>query len=295
VYCVLGYYVAISVEKENQRREEAEFVAARERELRENAEKLARELKHLDSAKTQFLLSTQHHLRNPLSIIQGYLSLINDGTYGKIPARAKKKIDASLDAGRKLIQLVNDLLDIAHFQMGRGEVVKEPVDTLKMVAGIVDDLKPAADSKKIYLRYEKPAAPVAPININYHGVREAVYNIVDNAIKYTQEGGVTVLVKVAGKKLVISVADTGIGLSEKDLSGLFERVFERGEKAMNVNINGKGIGLYLAAQLIKSNGGSIRAGSAGWGKGATFIIELPIGGAQDPTTATPQSSKDTEG
>lgn len=289
VYCILGYYVAISVEKESKRREEAEFVAARERVLRKNAESLAADLKHLDGAKTQFLLSTQHHLRSPLSIIQGYLSMVNEGSYGEIPGEAKEKIGASLEATQKLIQLVNDMLDVAHFQMNKGEVAKEPSDVVKLISGIVADLEKSALDKKIFLRFNAPAEPVAPVNVNAHGIREAIYNIVDNAIKYTQEGGVTVSIGVMAGKLRVSIADTGIGMDEKDRKGLFNRTFERGEKAKNVNVNGKGIGLYLAAQMIMSNGGTIRAVSEGWGKGTEFIIELPMAVAEKPanTVAVP--------
>jgi signal transduction histidine kinase len=297
VYCILGCYVAISIEKESKRREEAEFVAAHERVLRKNAESLAADLKHLDSAKTQFLLSTQHHLRSPLSIIQGYLSMINEGSYGKVPAKAKEKIAASLEATQKLIQLVNDLLDIAHFQMDKGEVAKEPNDVVSLIVGIVADLGKTALEKKIFLHFAMPDEPIALVNINAHGIREAIYNIVDNAIKYTQEGGVTVSVGAVSGKLRISVADTGIGMNDKDRRGLFNRTFERGDKAKTVNVNGKGIGLYLAAQMIMSNGGTIRAESQGWGKGTEFIIELPLAEAEKLANAVavpvPDRSKTT--
>jgi signal transduction histidine kinase len=78
-------------------------------------------------------------------------------------------------------------------------------------------------------------------------------------------------------KLRVSVADTGIGMNEKGREGLFSRVFERGANAKNFNVNGKGIGLYLAAQMIVNNGGAIRVESGGLGKGSEFIIELPTG------------------
>jgi len=275
LFCFFGYYLIKATHEESRRREEAEMMAVMERELRKNAEEINEDLKHLDNAKTQFLLSTQHHLRSPLSIIQGYLCLINEGSYGKIPAKAKEKIAASLEATQKLIQLINDLLDVAHFQMDKGEVAKEPTDLVKLISEIISDLKQTAVAKNIYLRFQGPAAPVARISVNSRGVREAIYNIVDNAIKYTQTGGVTVSLGSVPGKLVISVADTGIGMNEKDRQNLFNRIFERGEKAKNVNINGKGIGLYLAAQMIKGSGGTVHAKSAGWGKGTEFIIELP--------------------
>ncbi len=276
LFSFFGYCLIRTTLKESKRREEAELVAARERELRGEAERLAEDLRRIDAAKTQFLLSTQHHLRSPLSVVQGYLSMINEGDYGRISAKAKEKIGTSLKETQKLIRLINDLLDVAHFQMNKEMAAKEPADVVGLVSEVIADLKKNAAEKKIYLRFKKPNAPTPLINIDIHGIREAIYNIVDNAIKYTDRGGVLVSMSVCDNCLRVSVADSGIGMDEKEQQDLFERVFERGTKAKNVNINGKGIGLYLAAQMIKTNGGEIRVESEGWGKGSTFIIKLPM-------------------
>lgn len=292
LFCVFAYYLVSVTHNENKRREEAEIMAAHERVLRQQAEELANNLRHLDNAKTQFLLSTQHHLRSPLSVIQGYLSMINEGSYGKVPIKAKNKIKVSLDATQKLIQLVNDLLDVAHFQMNKGEVVKKPNDAVKLIADIVANFEKIAADKNIYLHFVAPIAPIAPININARGIGEAIYNIIDNAVKYTQEGGVTVSVAIAGEKLRVTVSDTGIGMDKKDLQDIFNRTFERGEKAKSVNVNGKGIGLYLAAQMIISNGGTIRAESEGCGKGTELIVELPMNSdRQNPTAILPPAPR----
>ena len=276
LFSFFGYYLVKSAKSESRRREDAETIASRERILRREAEILAADLKRLDTAKTQFLLSTQHHLRSPLSVIQGYLSMIGEGSYGKIPKKAKEKIDASLEADRKLIHLVDELLDVAHFQMNKGAAAKEPVNVVDLIAGAIDDLKTAAAAKELYLNFKKPSVPIPLVSLNARGIREAIYNIVDNAIKYTQTGGIAVSMSVVGDQLRISVKDTGIGIDEKDLQGLFGRIFERGEKAKSVNIDGKGIGLYLSAQIIINNGGNIRVESKGLGEGSEFIIDLPM-------------------
>jgi len=145
-----------------------------------------------------------------------------------------------------------------------------------LAAQIVADLKPAAEVKNLYLKFKKPEAPIPEIMLNPRGIKEALYNIVDNAIKYTQTGGVVVLISVFGEKLRIEIKDTGIGMNEKDREGLFGRVFERCERAKEANVEGKGIGLYLAAQIIANNGGEISVESEGWGKGSKFIIDLPM-------------------
>jgi len=278
LFCFFGYYLIKAVHRESRRREDAETIASRERILRREAEILAADLRRLDRAKTQFLLSTQHHLRSPLSVINGYLSMIDEGSYGKITKKSKEKIGACLEANKKLIRLVDELLDVAHFQMNKRAAAKEPVDAVALAAQIVTDLKPAAEAKNLYLKFKKPAAPIPEIMLNPRGIKEAIYNIVDNAIKYTQAGGVIVSISVSGPKLRIAIKDTGIGLSEKDREGLFGRVFERCERAQSANVEGKGIGLYLAAQIIADNGGEINVESEGWGKGSEFIIDLPMDG-----------------
>ncbi len=276
LFCFFGYYLIRAVHRESRRREDAETIASRERILRREAEILAADLRRLDRAKTQFLLSTQHHLRSPLSVINGYLSMIDEGSYGKITKKSKEKIGACLEANKKLIRLVDELLDVAHFQMNKSAAAKEPVDAVALAAQVVADLKPAAEVKNLYLKFKKPEVPIPEIMLNPRGIKEAIYNIVDNAIKYTQAGGVIVLISVSEAKLRIAIKDTGIGLNEKDREGLFSRVFERCERAQDANIEGKGIGLYLAAQIVANNGGEISVESEGWGKGSKFIIDLPM-------------------
>lgn len=276
LFCFFGYYLIRAVHRESRRREDAETIASRERILRREAEILAADLRRLDRAKTQFLLSTQHHLRSPLSVINGYLSMIDEGSYGKITKKSKEKIGACLEANKKLIRLVDELLDVAHFQMNKSAAAKEPVDAVALAAQVVADLKPAAEVKNLYLKFKKPEAPIPEIMLNPRGIKEALYNIVDNAIKYTQTGGVVVLISVFGEKLRIEIKDTGIGMNEKDREGLFGRVFERCERAKEANVEGKGIGLYLAAQIIANNGGEISVESEGWGKGSKFIIDFPM-------------------
>ncbi len=267
LFCFFGYYSIKSAENESRRREIAEI----------NAEKLRR----LDTAKNQFLLSTQHHLRGPLSVVQGYLSMLKDGDYGNFSELARKKIEASIEATQKMVKLVDDLLDMARFQMDKGTAAKQNVDVAGLIDEVVRELEKTAAAKNIFLRFEKITPTLPLISADGRGIKEAIYNIVDNAVKYTQAGGVAVSARVEDAFLRISIVDTGIGMNQKDLQGLFERTFERGEKAKNININGKGIGLYLAAQMVKSNGGRIFAKSAGWGRGSEFIIEFPVSDQND--------------
>jgi len=168
------------------------------------------------------------------------------------------------------------MLDVARFQINKSLVDKQPTDIVQLVANIIDDLSKNAQAKKIYLRFNKKSSVFPKVAIDARGIREALYNIIDNAIKYTQNGGVTVIMEVINDKLRISIKDTGIGLNDYERRNLFNHTFERGKRAKMVNATGKGIGLYLAAQMIINNNGTIHVESEGRDKGTTFIIDLPI-------------------
>lgn len=272
-FCIL---LVKATESESRRRESAEAVLVQERSLRAEAEKIAADLKRLDAAKTQFMLSTQHHLRSPLTIVQGYLSMIGEGAYGKINAKVSEKVSVALQETQKLIKMVNDLLDMAKNNMNLEGGAKESVDMSLIIRGVINDLAQNAKNRGLFLTFVDTGKIMAVPAINSNAIGEAIYNLVDNAIKYTEQGGVTIKMSQIDNAIRISISDTGIGLDQKDRRGLFSRTFERGEKAKKINTIGKGIGLYLASQMIYNNNGKIWVESAGRGKGSTFFVEFPI-------------------
>ena len=108
-------------------------------------------------------------------------------------------------------------------------------------------------------------------------MKTAIYNVVDNGLKYTQKGGVTIKLQIVNGKLQIVVKDTGIGIKKEEIAELFEKTFERGKEAEKLYTTGRGIGLYISKNFIEAHQGKIWAESEGEGKGSTFYIELPIG------------------
>jgi signal transduction histidine kinase len=140
---------------------------------------------------------------------------------------------------------------------------------------VVEELLPSAQEKGLYLKYEKTKLPT--IKVDKKRIREAIWNLVDNAIKYTRGGGVKISTKIEGGKLKIEVADTGIGMEKEEIESFLEgKIFERGREAKKMYGPGRGIGLALAIEFVKAHGGKILAKSEGFGKGSTFWIELPI-------------------
>lgn len=237
--------------------------------------KARQELENLDKTKNQFLLLIQHNLRTPLTSMMNYSDLLLGGGGGKLSQKATGMVIKIQSSTRNLIKMVNDFLDITQFQLGKDVLLLSPgIEVEPMLDEIITELKEKADAHGIYLKLEKPATDFA-INADREKLKAALTNIIDNCIKYTPKGGVTVSVKNRGG-VIIDVADTGIGISPENLKTIFNRIFERGEQAKRTTVVGSGIGLYLAAQIIKYHGGRLWAESPGEGKGSTFHIELPL-------------------
>ena len=259
-------------------RDEAERIAIQERALRQRSEKLVREFERLDRAKTQFLLATQHHLRTPLSIMKNYASMLLEGTYGKIGEIVKHPLSGIYVSIERLIKVVNEFLDVAQLQLGKGVLKKAKTDMINYLKKeIIEELLPSAKEKGLYLKLEPSKEKIPEIMIDQTKMKTAIYNVVDNGLKYTQKGGVTIKLQIVNGKLQIVVKDTGIGIKKEEIAELFERTFERGKEAEKLYTTGRGIGLYISKNFIEAHQGKIWAESEGKGKGSTFYIELPIG------------------
>jgi len=259
-------------------KEETEKLIDRERKLRQDAEKLNEEFKRLDDAKTQFLLATQHHLRTPLTVMRGYLDLIFEGSYGKVPKELKEALDKFQLSVFRLIKIVNELLDVSQFQLGKEIVyLQDNVDLKEILDEVYEELKYEAIQKDIYFNIELPKDNLPKIKANPEKLKVALFNLTDNAIKYTNKGGVCIKVDVLDNKVLICIKDTGIGIEKERLPNLFNQIFERGRDAKKSYALGRGIGLFVSSKIIEGHKGKIWAESEGKGKGSTFYVELPIG------------------
>ena len=245
-------------------------------------EKEAREsLQKLDQQKNEFMMITQHHLRTPLTSMMGYVSLIEDGAYGKVPKKINEVIKRFGVSSGKLIRIVNEFLDLSHFQMG-DKIVKleSSVDVKVIVEGVLNELKIEADKKGLTFKIEEPKESIPKIKADQDRLQVVLVNIIDNAIKYTQKGGIVVQFKskadYSGQKIEIIVKDTGVGMDKSQIDNLFLNLFSRGEDAKSFNVTGMGVGMYLSSKIISSHNGKIWAESAGKDKGSAFYIELPV-------------------
>ncbi len=261
------------IRKQKDKIEEAFEVEKKAHELEKKA---LEDLRQLDTNKTDFMLITQHHLRTPLSVNAGFIDLMLGGTFGKIPAKLKGVILRIRESTQKEIDVVNELLDVSSYQIGKEAIhLDKPIDFEALMEETLKDLTAEAEAKGIYLKYEKhseiPKVPADRLKLKL-----VLTNVIDNCIKYTGQGGVTVTMEVKNDKLLISVTDTGIGLSDEVIKNLFKQTFHRGEKAKRLFAVGKGLGLFLSGKIIEGHHGRIWAESRGDGKGSGFYIELPL-------------------
>lgn len=273
---LIGYYLLKATHEEGKRREEAEIIAVEESRQRLEAEKLADDMKRLSEAKTEFMLSAEHNLRLPLSVIKGYLDLLYTGSFGKIGNDARKRVKSSMEVTEKLIKMVDDILDVAKYQMGKGEFKSEATDLGSLLEEIAGEFRNLAENKGLYLKFSHPKEALPMIMLDNRRLKSGLCNIVDNAIRYTEKGGIEIKVATSENDVMITIADTGIGMDEDDRRGLFLRTFERGKRAKDFHSGGKGISMYLTHQIVASQGGTIEVESEGRDKGSKFIIKIPV-------------------
>ena len=247
----------------------------REIELRAELEQAYVELERLDKAKTEFLSIASHQLRTPLSAIKGYVSMILEGSYGKIPEEIKKRLENVFTSNERLVKLVNDLLNVTRLETGRMEIKFEKTSLEDIISNVVEEMKVPTQEKSLYLKWEKPKISLPKISLDKDKIRQLILNLVDNAIKYTQKGGVTIKCKIVDNRLQIEVKDTGIGMEKEEIDMLFE-VMTRGRAGLKMWTEGAGLGLYIAKKFVEMHNGKIWAESPVKDKGSTFYVELPL-------------------
>jgi len=233
------------------------------------------EIEKIDKAKSEFISIASHQLRTPLTAIKGYISLILEGTYGQLAEKQARPLENVYQSNERLIRLVNDLLNLSRLDVGKIEFSPELISLEEMVSDIIEELRINAEKKGLYIKMVKPPEPLPKIMADQDKLRQVILNIVDNAIKYTKEGGITLELKKLDEQEEIKVSDTGEGMDEGELNSLFQ-MFSRATAGTQLHAEGAGLGLYVARQFIEMHGGKIWAESPGKSKGSTFYIQLPI-------------------
>lgn len=234
--------------------------------------KIANEkLTELDHLKDEFVSLASHELRTPMTAIKGSLSTILDGYAGDISKESRDFLTAAYNENDRLIRLVNNLLNISRIEAGRFTFTVTPIDLDKMASEVVSNLQMAAKEKNMYLRFEKDGI-LPQARGDEDKVKEVFINLIGNALKFTWTGGVTVKITQKDGGLMVSVSDTGPGITREDQDLLFKK-FSQARQGYSKQTGGTGLGLYISKQIIEGLGGKIWLESE-IGKGSTFYFTL---------------------
>jgi signal transduction histidine kinase len=259
---------------------EYERVAKRNQELihdlRDANQKLRsanRKLKHDDQIKDEFVYVATHELKNPITAMRGYLSLLEEGQFGPLPETMIKPFNQINASNQQLIDLLNNLLQIARAEAQHLELKAVPTQICSVIDSVAQDLQPLFDQKGLNFNHHCPNRSIT-VMADRERLREIFSNLISNAIKYSQSGEIRITHDIAQDKLVTHISDEGVGISAADQAKIFTRFFRAEEEAAK-GIPGTGLGLFICKQLIEKMKGRIWFKSE-LGRGSTFSFSLPI-------------------
>lgn len=232
--------------------------------------------KMIDRLKSEFITVAAHQLRTPLSAIKWSLKMIIDGDIGKITVAQKSLLMQTFHSNERMIVLVNDMLNVAAIEEGRFDYKFSIIHLDDLISTILSDYTYKIQKKKINFIYNKPATSLPKAKIDHAKIRLAFQNLLDNAIKYTPDGG-DIKVNIFAKRnfIFVLIKDSGIGIPPLEQNRLFGK-FYRSDIAVKRQTEGSGLGLFIAKNIIEKHGGKIGFKSRGIDQGSEFWFKLPL-------------------
>ncbi|MCC6801986.1 MAG: hypothetical protein IT319_03800 [Anaerolineae bacterium] len=259
--------MALSIQRAETAQKQAE-------EARQQAEIERNRAEESDKAKSQFLANMSHELRTPLNAIIGYDEAMLGGLAGEFTPQQTKLLGHIQYNSRRLLGLINDILDLSKIASGSLQVFLAPMSPQKVVYETVESLRSLADEKKVSLNLNVSDTVPEIVLGDAHKLQQILANLLSNAIKFTDQGGVTIDVGLVDTgQWQIKVADTGIGMPPDAVKTIFEP-FHQLDGTERRKYKGTGLGLAISKRLVDALGGTIEVETA-LGKGSTFIVKLP--------------------
>jgi len=277
VVTFFGLILIKSVRKESADNEKIQTLADNLLKSNDKLEDANVHLKELDQKKSEFMSLATHQLRAPLTAMRGYYSMIQDGTFGKIDnPEIEDVINKISRSTTDLTMIVEDYLNISRIEQGRMQYNFVTINIADIVRDVVKEVSPTVKHAGLTLDLKFDETQKYNVSVDQGKIKQVVFNIIDNSIKYTPKGSVNVSIeKTNDNKVRISIKDTGVGIKSTVIPQLFQK-FTRAPDASDTNILGTGLGLYVADQILKAHNGRAWAQSAGQGKGSQFYIELNL-------------------
>ncbi len=230
------------------------------------------QLKEIDTLKSEFVSTVSHDLRSPLTLMRGYATMLEMA--GELNEQQKSYVRMIVQGVENMSKLVNNLLDLGRIDFGVGLQV-EQIPVLDIIERVTGGLQMAARNKEIALSVELPRDMPHAVEADQALLHQAVYNLVENAIKYTPDGGeVTLNLLTAPDTLTFAIRDSGIGIQPEDMNRLFEK-FHRGTHREALAQRGTGLGLAIVKSIAERHGGKIWAESE-LGRGSAFFLQIPL-------------------
>jgi signal transduction histidine kinase len=241
----------------------------------EQADTLTR-LRELDRLKTSFLANMSHELRTPLNSILGFTDVMLEGIDGDLTENMDNDLRLIHKNGQHLLHLINDVLDMAKIEAGKMNLTLERFKVHDLLDEVFQISSSLAAEKKLSLMIEADSDRTAEITADRTRIRQVMLNLVSNAVKFTDQGGVSIRTTPKDGKVLIRVSDTGLGIPKEKLALVFQE-FTQVDTSATRKVGGTGLGLPISLSLVKMHGGRLWAESTGVpGEGTTFFVELPV-------------------
>ena len=241
-----------------------------------------------DRLKSVFLATMSHELRTPLNSIIGFTGVMLQGLAGPVSAEQEKQLGMVYRSAKHLLSLINDILDLSKIEAGKMASVVEEFDARQLIENVERTVAPLAEKKGLRI-VTSVASDVRAVVADRRRIQQILLNLLDNAIKFTDSGSITIDCRLAGGNLQISVEDTGMGIRPEDMANLFQ-TFRQVDTTRARKQEGTGLGLAICKKLAVLLGGRINAESR-LGTGSKFTITVPVAGKPTPVAAPTEKTE----
>ena len=231
--------------------------------------------KRIERMKTEFVSISAHQLRTPLSAIRWSLEALSKEKLGKLTEEQKETVKEANDSIKRILHLVDDLLDVVKIEEGRHLYNLIFSDLEEVINSVIASYQNEIKERQIKFQFRVPSKKLPEVKIDVEKITLAIQNLLENAIRYNLPGGlITISLSLKEKEIEFSIEDSGIGIPKNQQQDVFEKFF-RGENAVKIETEGNGLGLFIVRNIIEAHGGKIWFESEE-GKGTTFSFRLPL-------------------